>query len=487
MRRIILTLALALLASASFAADTLTPNPKQQYFINGLPCVGCQLFTYAAGTLTKLATYTDSTGGTSNNNPILLDSQGNANVWLPSATFYKFILAPPTDTDPPTNPYWTVDQISSNTIGALNANSVYGNATASSAAGTSLAMPSCADSAGQHLNYTTNVGFSCGSSVSSYFYSGSVNKLRGNSLTQWYGGTSITESTSGGWASEGVYVLPTGASVTASQVTSPQTGGPYYALKILGNTSNTDVKVRFPIESYDAAVLAGQVVTFQITYQNKSGGSLTPTLTTKYAGAQDNWSSPVTDLAATNMQVCVNNAICTAAYTLNVNASANLGYTPTVDFGALTSGNYIEIVSFDMRVTATATVGLNSNPPVPEIRHPQDDALWCQRFYATSYANGTAPGTVTTVGALAMRVVGTNGFLWTTRFPVQMRAAPTVTYYSPNTGSSSVVYDVAAAADFDTLVQHYGSPQSVEVDSVNGTASDQVIFHWTADARIAGG
>ena len=48
----------------------------------------------------------------------------------------------------------------------------------------------------------------------------------------------------------------------------PQSGGPYYAVKILGAAANTDVKIRFPIESFDAAPLAGQTVTFQITYQN---------------------------------------------------------------------------------------------------------------------------------------------------------------------------------------------------------------------------
>lgn len=47
---------------------------------------------------------------------------------------------------------------------SLNANSVLGNATASPATGTSLAIPSCSTS-GSALAYTTNTGFSCNASI----------------------------------------------------------------------------------------------------------------------------------------------------------------------------------------------------------------------------------------------------------------------------------------------------------------------------------
>jgi len=91
---------------------TLSPVPKLQFFTNdGKPANGYKLFTYIAGTSTKLATYTDSTGGTPNSNPIVLDFRGEARVWLPPNTPYKFVFAPGTDTDPPGSPIWTVDQV----------------------------------------------------------------------------------------------------------------------------------------------------------------------------------------------------------------------------------------------------------------------------------------------------------------------------------------------------------------------------------------
>ncbi|MGH7594676.1 MAG: hypothetical protein ACRELE_12620 [Gemmatimonadales bacterium] len=57
----------------------------------GLPCSQCTLSTFAAGTTTPLATYTDSTGTAQNTNPIVLDPAGGANVWL-SGNSYKLVL-----------------------------------------------------------------------------------------------------------------------------------------------------------------------------------------------------------------------------------------------------------------------------------------------------------------------------------------------------------------------------------------------------------
>jgi hypothetical protein len=73
-------------------AAMLTPSPKVQFFeSNGEPLVGGKLFTYAAGTTVPLATYTDFTGNTTNANPVILDSRGEANVWL-GPSRYKWVL-----------------------------------------------------------------------------------------------------------------------------------------------------------------------------------------------------------------------------------------------------------------------------------------------------------------------------------------------------------------------------------------------------------
>lgn len=87
---------------------SLSPLPKLQFFgTDGSPLVGGKLYTYAAGTTTPLATYTDNTGTSQNTNPVILDSAGQASVWLPDTTAFKYVLKDATDVT-----LFTVDYIS---------------------------------------------------------------------------------------------------------------------------------------------------------------------------------------------------------------------------------------------------------------------------------------------------------------------------------------------------------------------------------------
>lgn len=75
------------------ATFNITGYPKFQAWNNsGQELSGGYVYTYIAGTTTLQATYTDSTGNTPNSNPIVLDSRGEANIWLNSSNAYKFII-----------------------------------------------------------------------------------------------------------------------------------------------------------------------------------------------------------------------------------------------------------------------------------------------------------------------------------------------------------------------------------------------------------
>jgi hypothetical protein len=70
-------------------------NPGAQFFDdNGDPLSGGKIFTYAAGTTTPKATFTNFTGNTAHANPIILDAAGRppSEVWLTYGDSYKFIL-----------------------------------------------------------------------------------------------------------------------------------------------------------------------------------------------------------------------------------------------------------------------------------------------------------------------------------------------------------------------------------------------------------
>ena len=89
---------------------TLTASPFMQFTTTaGAPLIGGKVYTYAAGTTTPLATYTDNTGATANTNPVILDTRGEAAIWLSPAS-YKFVLKDSNDVT-----IWTSDN-----LGGLN-------------------------------------------------------------------------------------------------------------------------------------------------------------------------------------------------------------------------------------------------------------------------------------------------------------------------------------------------------------------------------
>lgn len=84
----------------------ISPVPKLQFFdANGNPLAGGKLYSYAAGTTTPQPTYTSAAGTTPNPNPVILDSRGEASVWVGTAV-YKFKLTNANDVE-----IWTVDNV----------------------------------------------------------------------------------------------------------------------------------------------------------------------------------------------------------------------------------------------------------------------------------------------------------------------------------------------------------------------------------------
>lgn len=67
-----------------------------QFFDNsGNVLTGGKIFTYAAGTTTNQATYTNFTGNVAHTNPIILDASGRVpggEIWIASGVSYKFVL-----------------------------------------------------------------------------------------------------------------------------------------------------------------------------------------------------------------------------------------------------------------------------------------------------------------------------------------------------------------------------------------------------------
>lgn len=91
-------------------------SPKFRAFTaSGQPLAGGKLYAYAAGTSTPLATYTTRAGTVANPSPVVLDANGEADVWLTPSTLYKFELRSSTEVV-----QWTVDNFPAPPDSAVN-------------------------------------------------------------------------------------------------------------------------------------------------------------------------------------------------------------------------------------------------------------------------------------------------------------------------------------------------------------------------------
>lgn len=95
----------------------ISPFVFQQFFDNnGDPLASGKIYTYESGTTTNKATYTDADGGSANTNPIVLDANGRANIWLGDGAYtFKITTSADVEID-------TVDDITGEVTSLFGAN-----------------------------------------------------------------------------------------------------------------------------------------------------------------------------------------------------------------------------------------------------------------------------------------------------------------------------------------------------------------------------
>jgi len=132
----------------------------------------------------------------------------------------------------------------------------------------------------------------------------------------------------------------------------------------------------------------------------------------------------------------------------------------------------------------------------PLIMRPFDEELWaCKRYWEKSYDHGTAPGTVTLNGAVAIVArpassSATAGMAIGFRFQRQKRAAPTVVLYNVLDGTlGQISYNVSShnAAAASTAGIGENGVQGVYTTAAAGLTAGQAIeqiFQYTAGARL---
>lgn len=107
----------------------------------------------------------------------------------------------------------------------------------------------------------------------------------------------------------------------------------------------------------------------------------------------------------------------------------------------------------------------------------------CQRYYEKSYNLAVSPGSASTSGSSAYRAASTS-VEWMARFSVSKRATPSLTVYSPVTGSSGVIRDSTGGTDVTAQVSNTGEVSTLLQKSTAGTDGNSYSAHWTADAEL---
>jgi len=242
-----------------------------------------------------------------------------------------------------------------------------------------------------------NVVSASGSTISIGGPGGMVNKFRNGTMDVWQRGTSpsLTAGTSGSQYTADGWTVNWTASSSAAPAISQESGRllTKNSLQVTGAANITDVQVQQRIESLIAAAFCSQTATVQAEVYNNTGASITPTLTVKHAGSQDNWTSPSTDVNAVSLQACASAQWTQLAYTFSANANSYNGLEIIFDFGNnfSSSGKDVQITECDIRVTPNASAGLNSSPPPPELRPIAVELPFCQRYFQSSFPVGVTP------------------------------------------------------------------------------------------------
>ena len=91
------------------ASVVILPKFKAWVPVTGVPAASYCLRTYAAGTTTNQAVYTDAACTIAAANPVVLDSNGEAILYAVAGTLYKFSLYDPTNTVQQSG--WPVDNV----------------------------------------------------------------------------------------------------------------------------------------------------------------------------------------------------------------------------------------------------------------------------------------------------------------------------------------------------------------------------------------
>jgi hypothetical protein len=506
---------------------------------NGNPLNGGKLFTYDAGTTNKRNTYTDATGATPNQNPIILDTRGECNCWMTPGISYKFTLSPSTDTDPPTAAIWTVDGVAGSSTSTEDQNESFhwcgaAGGTANIMTLTPVGGIPAAYAAGQRFSFlslgantgatTVNVGgrgpknlfsngIACvGGEISGanllcqIIYDGTQFHLMSvnanmlayvqNALTnggmeiwqrgQWNTATLTVAASSNGYGPDR-WALTTGANqaCTMSEVSGIATGSLSSAqvARNVGQTGTGAIYFEHPFEIADIALWRSKVM--QLSFTLSTGAGWSPTNGTinvnLYCGTGTNArrGSAAYTAETTPLTTSFNVPAGTGATQYKASATvivpANTAQM-SLSFSWAPAGT---AVAFDHFTIDDVMLSATNGAAYERLTFTEEYAR-CQRWYCKSYSIAVAPGAATIAGLVfsATNTLTTAAVCsYNVSFPVEMRAAPTVAFYdAAGNALKMTAFDTGSFVQTDNVAQTLYSNPSTRQLSMYSTVSASSTF-----------
>lgn len=426
-------------------------SPRSDAFdANGDPISGAKLYFYAAGTSDPLATYSDAALTVPNSNPVIADIAGRfGEIFLIDQVAYKAILTDASDVT-----IWTADPYEP------------------VAAASTTVAPS------GFRNLLVNGAFL-------------VNQRQATSvaddvycLDRWYaltntGNVTIAQQT---LQANGI---PTNIRLTQPDVTAKRLG----LAQIVEAANSQPLRGSSVVLSARVRVSTSQAIRYAIL-------SATGTADTVVSDVVNDWTSG--SYTAGNFFTAANTTVEGVG---SITPNANTWTAITELTVTLSSSCQNIVVIFWTEATAAqnfnldiASVQLEAGSDATNFEYLPAPAVVaaCQRFYEKTYDLSTAPGTAAALtGAIAVRQPGASATqtVFASTFQVRKRIAPTVTWYSPVTGTAARIRNTPASADITVTgptvdyTPGESGPGGVS-HAAAGVDTGIHTAHWTADAEL---
>lgn len=461
------------------------------YDNSGNPLAGGKIFTYAAGTLNPLATYTDRGGLTPNANPVILDSAGRCDIWLSTNVAYQLILQ-----DSAGN---VLDSVDNFYAGADPAQlSAAGIVPATGGTYTGLVIfeggVTFAGDETENLSTLNSLGIASVKNANLWINSDFAHIQRG-----------AASRADGTYGFDRSVVLCESGSLTLSQLAQPTDGIPFAMRMLQPDAVAKRLGTVQIVEAKNCLAYRGK----QLVFVPKVRCSVATTVRVAlvaWTGAADsptrdvvnNWSS--TTYTAGNFFVASTSTIAVGAVAVAPTIWTDVPVSSASAGGVVvpsTLNNLYMVVWTDTAQAQNVTLdmsvmrcGQGTSTPLWTPPDVQQELARCQRYYCKTFDQGVAPvqnlGNARGAVLLTALASAGAGFRAQWVYPVEMRVPPGITTFNPFAaadswralgGSGAVNYAVVAGVATGT--------RQTDVASLGSFAGPETYaIHATADAEL---